>query len=202
MPDRITLVRHTEVARHWRGRCYGVSDVGLSREGLAAIRPLARELAALRPEWIIHSDLLRTRRLAHAVAELAGCPIIADPSWRERDFGTWEGQTWNAIYRASGDAMDGMIDSPDTFRPGGGDTTFDLAARVSAALSAVPPGSCVVVAHGGPIAALLGQQRGFAPREWLQLVPSPGAYITLQPDAASLSGCAADQTMPKARSST
>jgi broad specificity phosphatase PhoE len=181
MSDRITLVRHTEVARHWRGRCYGASDVGLSRAGAAAIGPLADELARSRPEWVIHSDLTRTRRPARALAQLAGCPIIAAPAWRERDFGTWEGQSWHAIYRATGNAMDGMIDAPDTFRPGGGETTYALAARVCAAAAVLPRGRGVVVTHGGPIAALIGLRQGLSPRDWSALVPSPGGCIDLAP---------------------
>ena len=184
MPDRVTLVRHTEVARHWRGRCYGLSVVGLSRAGAAAIKPLAVQLAAIRPEWIMHSDLKRTRRLAVSVVRLANCPIIANPAWRERDFGSWEGQTWHAIYRASGNAMDGMIDAPEVFRPGGGETTCELAARVNAALSALPQGSGIVITHGGPVAALLGQERGLAPRDWLKLVPPIGSSVALVSDTA------------------
>lgn len=179
MVARVTLVRHTEVSHHWRERCYGSSDAGLSRAGGAAVGPLAAQLANLRPQWVLHSDLSRTRRLAVAIGKAAGCPVLADPDWRERDFGDWEGQTWHAIYRASGNAMDGMIDAPDTFRPGGGETTFELAARVAAAASALPEGRGVVVAHGGPIAALLGQQRGLAPREWLALVPRLGGAVPL-----------------------
>lgn len=177
MMARITLVRHTEVARHWRGRCYGVSDAGLSRAGAAAIRPLAAQLANLHPQWVLHSDLSRTRRLATAIGKAAGCPVLADPAWQERDFGNWEGQTWLAIYRASGNAMDGMLDAPDSFRPGGGETTFELAARVAAAATALPEGSGIVVAHGGSIAALLGQRRGLASREWLALVPPLGGAV-------------------------
>jgi broad specificity phosphatase PhoE len=177
--DNITLVRHTEVARRWRGRCYGVTDVGLSRAGAAAIGLLAQELAALRPDWILHSDLIRTRRLAIAIAHAAGCAIRADPAWRERDFGAWEGQSWHAIYRASGNAMDGMIEAPGTFRPGGGETTCELAARVATALTGLPEGRGIVVTHGGSIASLLGQERGLAPRDWLSLVPPVGARVVL-----------------------
>jgi len=179
MAARVTLVRHTEVARYWRGRCYGVSDAGLSRAGAAAVGPLAAQLANLRPQWVLHSDLSRTRRLATAIGKAARCPVLADPAWRERDFGDWEGQTWHAIYRASGNAMDGMINAPNTFRPGGGETTFELAARVAAAAAALPEGRGVVVAHGGSIAALLGQQRGLVPREWLALVPHLGGAVSL-----------------------
>jgi broad specificity phosphatase PhoE len=75
--------------------------------------------------------------------------------------------------------MDGIIDAPDTFRPGGGETTFELAARVTAAATALPEGRGIVVAHGGPIAALLGQRKDLPPREWLALVPPFGAAVPL-----------------------
>lgn len=182
MANEITLVRHTEVARRWRGRCYGVTDVGLSRAGAAAIGPLAQELVGLRPDWVIHSDLTRTQRLAVAIARYAGCPILADPAWRERDFGAWEGQSWHAIYRASGNAMDGMIEAPGTFRPGGGETTLKLGERIMNARRSLPAGRGVVITHGGPIAALLGQTRGLTPRAWLDLVPPVGTAVSMADD--------------------
>lgn len=61
----------------------------------------------------------RTRAIAAPLGEKLGIVPLAEPLWRERDFGSWEGQSWNAIYRATGNAMDGMIDAPETFRPGG-----------------------------------------------------------------------------------
>jgi broad specificity phosphatase PhoE len=179
MPDKVILVRHTEVARKWHGRCYGVSDVGLSRAGAAALSPLAAALAARRPNWVVHSDRIRTRRLAEAIARLAACPLLADRRWQERDFGSWEGLSWSAIYRATGNAMDGMIDAPESYRPGGGETTYEMALRTHEAFSALPKGNGIVVTHGGPIAALLGQKKGLMPRQWLAMVPSTGRFITV-----------------------
>jgi broad specificity phosphatase PhoE len=179
MPDTVILVRHTEVARKWHGRCYGVSDVGLSRAGAAALQPLAAALAARRPKWVVHSDRIRTRRLAEAIARLAACPLLADRRWQERDFGSWEGLSWSAIYRATGNAMDGMIDAPESYRPGGGETTFEMARRVIEAFKALPKGNGIVVTHGGPIAALLGQKKGLMPHQWLAMVPSTGGFVTV-----------------------
>ena len=65
---KITLVRHTEINGSWKKRCYGVSDVPLSKTGETAIAPIAKRLAALQPAYIIHSGLLRTQRLASAIA--------------------------------------------------------------------------------------------------------------------------------------
>lgn len=174
MTNAILLVRHTEVARAWRGRCYGVSDTGLSRAGAVHAAALAAGLAEWQPEIVLHSGLRRTRHLALLVAAAAGVGSRSEPQWGERDFGTWEGMSWAAIHRATGDAMDGMIDAPDSFRPGGGETTSDLADRAATALAGLPAGRVVVVTHGGPIAALRGRRLGLAARDWLALVPALG----------------------------
>lgn len=175
----VLLVRHTEVARAWKSRCYGISDMRLSREGAAHARALATELAAWHPETILHSDLRRARILAEAIANLAGVGVHAVPRWQERDFGSWEGRSWDAIYRATGNAMDGMIDDPHHFRPGGGETTMELARRSLAAFGRLPEGRVLVVTHGGPIAAILGMRQGLAARDWPALVPPPGGWVEL-----------------------
>ncbi|WP_222872436.1 histidine phosphatase family protein [Hankyongella ginsenosidimutans] len=108
----------------WRARCYGVTDVPLARAAFALPEPPP-------VERVVHSGLRRTRGPAEKLAAALGVPRIEDAQWRERDFGTWEGQTWHAIYRATGDAMDGMLTDPEGFRPGGdGETTMELAWRV------------------------------------------------------------------------
>lgn len=179
MTTTVLLVRHTEVARAWRGRCYGISDPGLSRAGARHAAIVASEVAAWRPEIVMHSGLDRTCHLARRVAAIAGVEACADPDWRERDFGSWEGKSWGAIYRATGNAMDGMMDAPDSFRPGGGETTIEMADRVAAAFAALPAGRLAVVTHGGPIAALRGRQQRLAVRDWLALVPAYGEVVHL-----------------------
>ncbi len=154
MASRIVLVRHPPVASAWQKRCYGQSDPGLSRAGQAMVAPLVDQLAVLAPDAVIHSDMKRTRAIALPLADRLGIVPIAEPLWRERDFGAWEGQRWKAIYRATGNAMDGMVDAPDTFRPGGnGETTRQLIDRIAVALARLPhKDSVIIVTHGGPIA--------------------------------------------------
>ncbi len=173
------LVRHTAVARAWAGRCYGASDVPLSRAGRAALAPLAIALGSTSPVWVMHSGRVRTRLLAERIASVAQCPLLEDKDWRERNFGTWEGESWAAIYRATGNAMDGMIDAPATFRPGGGETTLELAARVRRAWQRLPDTMGVVVTHGGPIAALVGQLSGEPVAAWPGLIPAPGGAVAV-----------------------
>ena len=149
----VHIVRHPPVTKVWQNRCYGQSDPGLSRLGQSMVAPLTGKLAALKPSVIIHSDMIRTRALAQPLASRLGIDCIAEPLWRERDFGNWEGQTWNAIYRQTGNAMDGMVDDPDHFRPGGGETTRDVLDRVQMALTLYGAReNLVIISHGGPIA--------------------------------------------------
>ena len=155
MARSLILVRHPPVAAAWNGRCYGRSDMGLSRAGRAMIAPLVDQLAAMRPDHVLHSGLRRARMVAEPLGRRLGLDPVPAPLWQERDFGDWEGRGWSSIYRATGNAMDGMIDDPDRFRPGiSGETTGELIARVGRALQALPTdGPVVVVSHGGSIAA-------------------------------------------------
>lgn len=99
----------------------------------------------------------------------------------ERSFGTWEGRTWDAIWADEGEAMNGMIDAPVRFRPGGGETTAELADRVLAWFRALPMAvPALAVTHGGPIGALAGSLLGETPRAWLRHVPAPGCGLQIR----------------------
>ncbi len=177
----LILVRHPPVAKAWAGRCYGQSDMGLSRQGQEMARALASELAALRPDAVIHSDLRRTRALALPLARRLGLAPLAMPLWRERHFGAWEGQTWNAIYRSTGNLMDGMVDDPQGFRPGGtGETTQELFDRVLEALACAPrKGIVVIITHGGPIACIRAAHAAQGLARIAELIPPPGSVTML-----------------------
>jgi broad specificity phosphatase PhoE len=161
MTSDVLLVRHTEVRLSWKHRCYGRSDVALSRTGRRHALELAARLAQEPITTIIHSGLARAALLAGLLAKLKHVEPIIESRWRERDFGEWEGRTWNAIWRETGNAMDGMLSSPRHFRPGGGETTSELAERSIAAWRALPrAGLVVVITHGGPIAAVRAMRAG------------------------------------------
>jgi broad specificity phosphatase PhoE len=177
----LILLRHPAVARAWAGRCYGSSDVPLSRAGRASIPEIVESLEKYHIDTVVHSGVARTRPIAEAVAAAFGVPVVADPAWRERDFGTWEGRSWNAIWRETGNAMDGMTEAPANFRPGDtGETTHELRDRVLAAHARLPEGGVLVVTHGGPIAALLGTLAGESVERWPALVPPCGTFRVIR----------------------
>jgi alpha-ribazole phosphatase len=152
---QILLVRHTDVAVRWTHRCYGCTDVGLSRAGRKQAAELAAKLAVRPITAIVHSGLERAAYLARWIGTLKGIAPSADTRWQERNFGNWEGRSWHSIWKETGNAMDGMFTDPARYRPGGGETTAELVERSTAAWAALPSrGVVVVVTHGGPIAAV------------------------------------------------
>lgn len=173
----VLLVRHPPVARAWQTRCYGQSDPGLSRDGARQAKEIARRVTALAPDLVIHSDLRRTHVLAELIAA-TGIPTAAEPLWRERHFGDWEGRSWNAIYRETGNAMEAMLTEPDSFRPGGGETTMELMDRVRRLWQIFPLSQrTVIITHGGPIACATALEKNLPINLLATLVPSPGEMV-------------------------
>jgi broad specificity phosphatase PhoE len=179
---RVVLIRHTDVAAHWKGRCYGQSDVGLSATGLAAARTIAENLVLAPATFLIASPLRRARFLAGLIARKANLEVSLDNRLAECNFGSWEGRTWNEIYAETGSAMMGLVTAPDKFRPGGGETTFELRDRAMAWLETLKHGErpIIAIAHGGPIAAIRGTLSGAPVHEWPSLVPAYGAAIDIE----------------------
>ncbi len=77
--------------------------------------------------------------------------------------------------------MDGMIDAPNRFRPGGGETTNELATRAIAWLASLPAeASIIAVSHGGPIAALAGCLLALPVRDWFAYLPPEGGGLSIE----------------------
>lgn len=179
---QVLLVRHTEVAVRWTNRCYGCTDVGLSRAGRQHAAELAAKLAAQPITALIHSGLERTAYLARWIANMNGIALTIDARWQERNFGTWEGRGWHTIWRETGNAMDGMFTDPARYRPGGGETTAELVVRSAAAWAALPAqGAVVVVSHGGPIAAIRTMLAGAPLTEIVNYRVGTGSITALAP---------------------
>jgi broad specificity phosphatase PhoE len=176
---RLLLLRHTKVSTTWRHRCYGQSEAPLGGEGRAAAHRLAARIPAA--DALYASPSRRAALFAGLIARHLALPILWDRRLLERDFGSWEGQPWEAIWQAEGSAMDGMIDAPNRFRPGGGETTNELAARANAWLASLPAeASIIAVSHGGPIAALAGCLLTLPVRDWFAYLPPEGGGLSIE----------------------
>ncbi|MBS0206365.1 MAG: histidine phosphatase family protein [Planctomycetes bacterium] len=176
----IIVVRHAPVDRSYRGICYGRSDIPLGAEGEQLSDAVVEELAVWGHATIVHSGLQRTRFLADRLAARLGTSATACDALQERDFGTWEMQSWSDIYSLSGDDMLRMVFEPATYRPGGGETTFEMRDRVEGWFASLPNHELTIaVTHGGPIAALLGSQRQLPVADWVELIPRCGQIVPI-----------------------
>jgi len=179
-PRPVILVRHPPVHARHHGVCYGTSDVELSAEGLEKCRELCALFARLPITRIFHSGVQRTRLVAECLGERLQIEPVVDARLAERHFGAWELLSWDEIYADSGAAMDRVLTEPNAFRPGGGETTYDVRDRVVAWYQELPQhGLTLAVAHAGPIAALIGTIQNEPVEQWINLVPKPGEFVDL-----------------------
>jgi alpha-ribazole phosphatase len=178
--SELILIRHAAVSERYHGRCYGRSDVALSLVGEQRSQELSKLLATRPITRIVHSGLRRTKYLADRLAQELGQHAECCEDLQERDFGSWELQHWDLLHERFGDDMLRVISEPDTYRPGGGETTFEMRDRVLEWLHTFPLDELTVaVTHGGPIAVLRGDQEGTPVADWLKLIPACGEFISV-----------------------
>lgn len=141
------LVRHGQTAANAERRLVGRADVPLSDVGRNQVAAVA---AALREDGItrvISSPLAR----ATATAEVFGLPVDVDERWVEMDYGDLDGQPMADVDPDVWTAWR----SDASFRPPGGETLVEVAARVGDACRdlarAAADGTVVVVSHVSPI---------------------------------------------------
>ncbi len=187
MPDEpeFILIRHGEVQPQYKKICYGASDVPLSDEGRRRSLELAGHVAEHYPPVVVfHSDLQRTSILADAISTAAGdaCCCIADIRLQERDYGAWQGMTWDEAYQSDPDNFHHLIEQPDTYCPPGGETTTAMQDRMFAWYDETRQRyagrnvSIIAVSHSGPITALLGWLLGLHATRWQPWMP---AYLQI-----------------------
>lgn len=169
---KVILIRHAEVDPKWKPICYGAMDVPLSAEGFFACAGLAGAVSNdLQPTAIYHSGLMRTKHLADLIGGFfATVSVTSDHRLRERNYGDWQGKTWDNVFQSDPDRFHDLIEDPDHYRPPGGETTTELQARVVEwfdDLCQIPsPSTIIAVSHSGPIAALAGHCLGLHARLW------------------------------------
>jgi alpha-ribazole phosphatase len=150
---RLYLVRHPPPVID-AGICYGSSDLTVLPE--QHVRAAARLHGALpRQAPLFSSPLRRCAEFARVLAQELDCQQVEfDSRLAEMDFGAWEGRNWNDIGRAG---IDAWCDDRLAYRPGGGESVLEVAARVEAfyrALRQRDAGQAIVVCHAGTIRML------------------------------------------------
>lgn len=119
-------------------------------------RVTLKNLSAALPQdalWV-SSDLTRAKATARAVRSGAD-PDLIDARLREINLGTWELRAFDEIEAEDGARVRAFWDEPGTVRPPGGESWYDLQARVDAGIDDLlvraAGAPVVVVAHFGSI---------------------------------------------------
>ena len=163
---KIAFLRHGPTEWNALGRVQGHTDIPLSAAGFAQMAALRLPFEAPR---IYASPLLRARQTAQALG--LENPIL-DARLVEQHWGAWEGLTRAEILSRHG--ADAFVkagsEQGEAFRPGGGESTGELHARVAAFLkeAARDDSDAVAVAHLGVLRAAYTLATG-----WDMAVPMP-----------------------------
>jgi broad specificity phosphatase PhoE len=173
MSRRIVFWRHGRTMWNAEHRFQGQLDIPLDDTGIAQAEHAAAELALLRPDVIIASDLKRAHTTASFLHRVTGVPIDVDPDLRETFAGEWEGLTRAQLQERFGDDL-AHWSAGSNIRPGGGETRIEVAERVVAAvnrgLTRTPTdGTLVVATHGGAARAGIGALLTLPPEHWAVL---------------------------------
>ena len=168
------LIRHPPVEVE-SGVCYGRLDVEPIAESAWPNGVGLGRLPAL--DAIVSSPARRCSVVARWLSLRHGREPTLDPSWRELDFGAWEGRRWSDIPREESDHW--LADYWNRSPPGGESYRL-LSARVLDAFERLVSGTVAVVTHNGPIKAVIAHCMA-QPRERLPdiLVP-PGAIMCVE----------------------
>ena len=125
------LIRHGAVGDGAEERFLGAADLPMSPAGEAQVRELAARLRLRAiPDAIYCSDLSRSLRTAELLADESAIPIRVRPALREIEMGDWQGLSRREIAERRPEDYAARGRDIANFRPPGGESFADLAARV------------------------------------------------------------------------
>lgn len=147
----VILVRHTRVAV-LAGICYGNTDVDVAESFVEEAERVRSRLAGREFDAVYSSPLQRCRKLA----EYCGYPeAVIDERLKEMNFGSWEGQRWDAIQDP---VLQEWYNDWLSIPAGGAESFLDQYVRVSAFLDGLKRTAhetVCVFTHSGTIQAAM-----------------------------------------------
>jgi probable phosphoglycerate mutase len=149
---RVIVVRHGRTAWNDRGLYQGHADVPLDEEGYRQAAALVSELAPLRPDVIVTSDLQRAQQTAAPLAVALGLEPVVDPRTKEIDVGLWQGLTRDEVITRYPEEFEAWMAGQEVTR-GGTETRTSSSGRTAEAIlehvvAAGPDQLVLIVAHG------------------------------------------------------
>ncbi len=158
MVTTLYLIRHGETEGGEIRRYKGTIDVPLSEKGLRQMEQISKYIVEKGGKGglmsaVYCSDLTRAIRSAEIVAEPHSLKPIITSSLRERNFGLWEGMSFDEIMEKYPLEFDAWAGNPLKFSPMEGESTLAMRDRVIQAMSEIMENhnkeNIAIVAHGG-----------------------------------------------------
>jgi broad specificity phosphatase PhoE len=161
-PTTFYFVRHGESEGNAARVFTGQTDSPLTARGRQQAETVAEELAKVRFDRIVSSDLSRTRDTAAVIAKRHSIPVEIIPELREIDVGERAGKTFDETRGLPNWNDDGFVAWP------GGETLDRVLERTLGAVQRLvresPGKTILVVGHGGVNRILLSHFLGILPK--------------------------------------
>ena len=159
------LVRHGQTDWNRAGKIQGTTDIPLNETGRQQAEQLAAVLkersgypAGTRIDAVYTSPLARAFQTAEILAKEGKLPLRRLTGLRERDFGCWEGKSWQQVEAEYPDEFHLWREQPMVGIPPGGESRKSCEARSERAIRQIleeTAGDAVIVAHGGILVFLM-----------------------------------------------
>ena len=164
MLRKLILIRHGETEGQSSVRFHGSTDVDLSESGRAQMRRTGAALRHQNVELWVASSQRRSWKGAQIVS--GGAQVRLEASFREIDFGRWEGMTAEEIKASDPVRYEDWQNGAEGFEYPGGEPRQDFRARVALGLSqliAIDARTAACVLHKGVIREIIRALTGAAP---------------------------------------
>ena len=178
IPTMVYLVRHGETPltpfRKFSG--IGPLDPSLTEKGRTEALLVAAEIKKIAPDVLISSPLNRTKETATFISEAIGLEIEFDTTWRECNFGVWDGMSIDEV-KMKYPSEYAMWVSTSSYAPPGGESYDEAMARAVHGLTSIaaeyPEKKVCVVTHNGMIKTALAAAIKAEPSAIFNLDVSP-----------------------------
>ena len=182
MATRVFLIRHAETARPDVFHGFE-SDIDLGARGYRQAAALGPVVAALKPDVLVSSNMLRARRSAEAISRATGLAVQVEPLLHERKVGDLHGTPIQGEFGVWPDTLARWVAGDTGYAPPGMESFDQIRDRVLPVWGRITRENrgktIAVVAHGIVIRViLLSVVEGYNAADWPRLGRIPNASIS------------------------
>lgn len=163
---KVIFVRHGQTSWNHSKRYQGHSDIPLNEIGLQQAAMVAQGLAGEKISAVYSSDLIRAVQTAECIAKEHSLQPVVVGEFREINFGSWEGLTYEEIMATWPEILSAIYAKPGLILIPEGESFADVQRRTVRGLSKCIENheeeTIVIVSHGGTMRVLLCDALGLS----------------------------------------